>query len=58
MIEIARRECRFGGSKTTLIITHTLYIVISLGYAEITRRECRLGGYKLSDWYTRWLYND
>jgi len=31
MIEIARRECRFGGSKTTLIITHTLYIVISLG---------------------------
>jgi len=40
------RECRFGGSKNTLIITRTLYIhvVISLGYAEITRRECRLGG--------------
>jgi len=31
MIEITLRECRFGGSKNTLIITRTLYIVISLG---------------------------
>jgi len=31
MIEIALRECRFGCSKNTLIITRTLYIVMSLG---------------------------
>jgi len=31
MIEIALRECRLGGSKNTLIITRTLYIIISLG---------------------------
>jgi len=32
--------------------------VVLIGMIEIARRECRLGGYKLSDWYTRWLYND
>jgi len=31
MIEITLRECRFCGSKNALIITRTLYIVISLG---------------------------
>jgi len=31
MIEIARRDCRFGGSKNALIITRTLYMVVSLG---------------------------
>jgi len=28
IIEITLRECRFGGSKNTLIITRILYIII------------------------------
>ena len=31
MTEITLRECRFGGSKNTLIITRILYIIMSSG---------------------------
>jgi len=44
MLEIALRECRFGGSKNALIITRILYIIISLGLRRnyATRVSVRL----------------